>query len=343
MFNKFKLGRKFISMALVFALAASLIFEPSIQVFAGEDDSDSMIISTEPDVIELKKNSIMDSSYRINTQKAPVGFGSGGVLNDSKKITGPGIIYVQKTVDGQKRDAYIVADITEILKGASAANAADAATDLPNAFVAADHAASAAKNAATGAAYDAVDAAINAANAAANAAANVKVAASAAAAAANAAAAAYDVANAVAFNAAYDSDNDDDALDAWAESYAKNATKIISKIVGAYKKTKDDNVEKAWVIAAYAGARAAQKMSDGQGLDLEAKLKIAHMAYRIYEVIWTQLLNVESGKYAKDKTKIGEYIKKLNECQTRADALQEVIDNCYSDKVGDIEAQAAKI
>ena len=74
--------------------------------------------------------------------------------------------------------------------------------------------------------------------------------------------------------------------------------------------------------------KAAKKMTDGKGLDLEAKLKIAYMAYRIAQFTW--LYNTtDSDKDAK-----------AGECKIMADVLQGVIDRLYSDKVGDIEAQA---
>ena len=121
---------------------------------------------------------------------------------------------------------------------------------------------------------------------------------------------------------------------AWIRSYKSNVDDIVRKIVADYRKARLDEPEKKnWLYAAYAAAKAAKEMTDkykGVHPDLETKLKLAHMSYRIAQLDW--LYNEKEGTSVQ-----------ANACGVKADALQEMIDKVYANKVGDIEDQVAKI
>ena len=308
MSNKFKLKKKLVSIALALALAAQPLASFPMNVFAGTGKNGVMEAPLKADVKELEINHKVGTKYIVSKS---VAFSDKNVLN-GREIQEPGIVYAQEKIGSSTRDVYIIADINGILRAANtaAAYAADAAK------AAAAFAAYAADAAAAYAAASSADAAASAASSAAYAAAYAADAADADAAAAYAAADAYD----------------DDAYDAWADSYGTAVDGVVSAIVADYKAaTVDEQPKKDWLGAAYAAVKAAKKMSDGKGLDLEAKLKIAYMAYRIAQFTW--LYNT------KDEDKDA----KASDCKGKADALQQMIDKVYADKVGDIEEQAAKV
>ena len=78
-------------------------------------------------------------------------------------------------------------------------------------------------------------------------------------------------------------------------------------------------VEAADYVNVAKTACEAAKTALEKGLDLESKLKTAYMAYRVAEAVWTQLGD--------------DYATNLETCQKNANALKEVINACYSDKV----------
>ena len=117
-------------------------------------------------------------------------------------------------------------------------------------------------------------------------------------------------------------------------SYQSYVDYIVEEIVADYRKARFDEPEKKdWLNAAYAAAKAAKEITYKYrwdcGLDLEAKLKLAHMSYRIAQLDW---------QYNKE----GDNSAEANACKVKADALQQMIDKVYADKVGDIEDQAKK-
>ena len=190
---------------------------------------------------------------------------------------------------------YVIVDINGMLNAASAAAKAASAAYAAN-YYAANYAASAAAYAATYANGKGDENAYDANSYGAYA------AASAAASAAN--------------------------YDALVSAYKGKVDGIVRAIVKDYKT--DNEQKKDWLGATYAAVKAAKKMTDKKGLDLEAKLKIAYMAYRIAQFTWQHNTD-DSNKTAK-----------VSKCQEIADALQEVIDEVYNDKVGDIEQQASE-
>ena len=313
MSNKFKLKKKLVSIALALALAAQPLASFPMNVFAGTGKNGVMKAPTIPysfdldTIIELAADAnVAAHAKNIQPQGATVGhevesqtvFGDGDtVLDTAGNVINPGIAKIKVKVGDVSKDTYIIADINGILTAAYAANGTVYATvAVANADVAAAAAAHAAAAADADAAAIAADKAAHDADKAAHA---------------------------VVYAAAYD---------AWADSYGTAVDGVVSAIVADYKAaTVDEQPKKDWLGAAYAAVKAAKKMSDGKGLDLEAKLKIAYMAYRIAQFTW--LYNT------KDEDKDA----KASDCKGKADALQQMIDKVYADKVGDIEEQAAKV
>ena len=313
MSNKFKLKKKLVSIALALALAAQPLASFPMNVFAGTGKNGVMKAPTIPysfdldTIIELAADAnVAAHAKNIQPQGATVGhevesqtvFGDGDtVLDTAGNVINPGIAKIKVKVGDVLKETYIIADINGILTAydAAAYDAADAA-----AYAAAAAAANDVFNAAAYAAYAAADAA------------------------------AYAASNADAYDAADDAA--DDAYDAWADSYGTAVDGVVRAIVVDYKAaTADEQKKKDWLGAVYAAVKAAKKMTDKNGLDLEAKLKIAHMAYRIAQFTW--LYNATEG----DRET------KAKACEVKADALQQMIDKVYADKVGDIEEQAAKV
>ena len=313
MSNKFKLKKKLVSIALALALAAQPLASFPMNVFAGTGKNGVMKAPTIPysfdldTIIELAADAnVAAHAKNIQPQGATVGhevesqtvFGDGDtVLDTAGNVINPGIAKIKVKVGDVSKDTYIIADINGILTAAYAANGTVYATvAVANADVAAAAAAHAAAAADADAAAIAADKAAHDADKAAHA---------------------------VVYAAAYD---------AWADSYGTAVDGVVRAIVVDYKAaTADEQKKKDWLGAVYAAVKAAKKMSDGKGLDLEAKLKIAYMAYRIAQFTW--LYNT------KDEDKDA----KASDCKGKADALQQMIDKVYADKVGDIEEQAAKV
>ena len=290
--NKFKLKKKLVSIALALVLAAQPLASLPMNVFAGTGKNGMLTAPLKADLKELNYGQQVTSKYIV--QKS-VDFSDKKVLS-ARIVQGPGIVYAKEKVGNLMRDVYIIVDINGMLQVAR--GAANAAYKVAKAAYKAAKAAGKATNKAAKATYKAAKAAAKAAP---------KAAAKAAAKAAQ---------------------NADDAYNAWAGVYKTKVDGVVSDIVEKYKAaTDEEQLKKDWLGAAYAAVKAAKKMSDGNGLDLEAKLKIAYMAYRIAEAVWIQLDNNPT---------------QLEKCKKNADALQEVIDRMYSDKVGDIAEQAVK-
>ena len=297
--NKFKLKKKLVSIALALVLAAQPLASLPMNVFAGTGENGMLTAPLKADLKELNPGQQIKSKYIV--QKS-VDFSDKKVLS-ARVVQAPGIVYAKEKIGNSMRDVYIIADLNGILNAAAEVEAAAAeAVKAPS-----------------------VAAQAAAAQIAAQAAAEAAKAAWAAAEAAEAAEAAQIAAQAAQIGAKIAALNYAD----WVEFYKKRVDGVFSAIVADYDPN-SDQTKKDWLNAAYAAVKAAKKMADGKGLDLEAKLKIAYMAYRIAQFTWLHATSVP------DKQT------KANECKERADALQEVIDRMYSDKVGDIEAQAEK-
>ncbi len=317
MSNKFKLKKKLVSIALALALGVQPLASFPMNVFAGTgkngvQEAPTVAYSFDIDnIIELAADAKFDvaaHAKNITPQDATVNYtvesqtvfsnnANDAVLDNDGKVIKPGIAKVKVEIGSVSKETYVIADINGILTAAYAANGTVYATvAVANADVAAAAAAHAAAAADADAAAIAADKAAHDADKAAHA---------------------------VVYAAAYD---------AWADSYGTAVDGVVSAIVADYKAaTVDEQPKKDWLGAAYAAVKAAKKMSDGKGLDLEAKLKIAYMAYRIAQFTW--LYNT------KDEDKDA----KASDCKGKADALQQMIDKVYADKVGDIEEQAAKV
>ena len=320
--NKFKLKKKLVSIALALVLAAQPLASLPMNVFAGTGKNGMLTAPLKADLKELNYGQQVTSKYIV--QKS-VDFSDKKVLS-ARIVQGPGIVYAKEKVGNLMRDVYIIVDINGMLQVAR--GAANAAYKVAKAAYKAAKAAGKATNKAAKATYKAAKAAAKAAYSAYSAY-SVKAAAAKAAVANSAAKAAAKAApKAAAKAAAKAAQNADDAYNAWAGVYKTKVDGVVSDIVEKYKAaTDEEQLKKDWLGAAYAAVKAAKKMSDGNGLDLEAKLKIAYMAYRIAEAVWIQLDNNPT---------------QLEKCKKNADALQEVIDRMYSDKVGDIAEQAVK-
>ena len=335
MYNKFKVKEKLISIALALALAAQPLATQPMNVFAGEGKNDVIKASTVAtnfdiaNIIELVKNgkfNVETHVQNITPEGATVNYtvesqtafsdetGDAAVLDTDGNVQKPGIAKVTVTVKDVSKETYVIADINGILSRARDAAAASAKA----AYYAYD-----------AAAYYACDAAVYADTAAASA-------AFAAAASAEAALDANGGENSDVFNSNFygAADAADAALNAgdyedWAASYKGNVDEIVSAIVADYGScASTEQQKKDWLNAAYAAVKAAKKMSDGNGIDLEARLKIAYMAYRIAQFTWAYN-TMDSNKEANAAA-----------CKGIAEVLQEVIDHVYSDRVGDIEKQA---
>ena len=270
------------------------------------------------------QGAVASASYTVESQTV---FGRGGdaVLDNDGKVIKPGIAKVKVTVGKSTKEAYIIADINGILNAVFADAAYSAAYSA--AYDADAYAGRVSANAA------AIAAAANAATAVANAydAYAAAVFASSAYAVANASRAAK-AANAVKVAASANSSaiSDAESYDSWCGVYKTKVDGVVSEIVSNYKTaTAGEQSKKDWLNAAYAAVKVTKKLSDGKVVDLEVKLKITHMACRIAQFVW--LHNTTSGD--KDAN--------ANACKIKGGVLQEVIDSVYSDKVGDIEEQAA--
>ena len=313
MSNKFKVKKKLVAIVLALALAVQPLCAFPMNVFAGTGKNGvikapTLAANFDIDkIIELESGAKFDvnkyvtiispqgATVSYNVESQTVFSGSGNLLDDAGQVQNPGIAKVKVTVGGVSKETYIIADINGILKAAYAAIAV--------------------LGPGSSAAYAALAAGEAANDDNTNAAANAAYAANAAAALAGC----YVSANGCGVNYSY-----------WAQDYGSKVDGVISAIVGDYK-VKTSTKDKDWLGAAYAAVKAAKKMTDGKGLDLEAELKMAHMAYRILQFTWIYNTTDTTTDTTK-KVKAGE-------CKERADALQEVIDSLYSDKVGDIEAQ----
>ncbi len=291
MSNKFKLKKKLVSIALALVLAAQPLASLPMNVFAGTGENGMLTAPLKADLKELNHGQQVSSKYIV--QKS-VDFSDKNVLS-GRVVQAPGIVYAKEKVGNSMRDVYIIADINGMLNAASVAaqvaKAASEASYYPT-------------NAAWGAAL-AVRAA-KATNADADKAAWVTADAALAADANDAGIVGSDI--------------------GWYNACESNVDRVVSALVANYKEEMNSS-KRAWLNAAYAAVKVVKKMSDGKELDLEAKLKIAYMAYRVAEAVWIFLDSNPT---------------KLEECKKNADALQKVIDRMYSDKVGDIEAQAEK-
>ncbi len=349
MYNKFKVKKKVISIALALALATQPLatlpmnvfantppmnifaYTPPMNVSAGTGKNGVMVAPLKADVKELNKGQKLKTEYIVSKS---VAFSDENVLNGSE-IQGPGIVYAKEKVDNSMRDVYIIADINGILNAAGEvvksiaeelrfeSSIYNESPDSPFAMTygpynvassAAEVVATAFKAEPLNAAYGVVCTATWAVQTSADD---------------DAGQTCFDVKSPLAktiLGAA-----NAESYSAWVDSYRTNASGVVNAIVVAYKSAQDGKqVPKDWLNAAYAAVKVAEKMSDGNGLDLEAKLKIVYMAYRIAQ--FTLLYN----------TSVEDKQAKANACKERADALQEMIDKVYSDPVGDIEAQAAK-
>ena len=107
-----------------------------------------------------------------------------------------------------------------------------------------------------------------------------------------------------------------------------DAFNVFDAFANAVVKTSLSSAGDRRLKAVYAALKVCKKLRDIKEFDLEAKLKSAYMVYRLAESFWNH--SEKPGRRAWY-------------CQMRANALQEVIDACYSDKVGDIAERMAKI
>ena len=292
MYNKFKVKKKIISIALALVLAVQPFASFPMNAFAGNSFAGKRKNFDIDNIIELGNGEIFDvgvhvknikpqgatASYSVESQTV---FGEGNaVLDEDGKVINPGILKVKVEVGGVSKETYVIADIGGILK--TAENASDAAS-----------------KAAVASYPDPIDALLNRFRLIANhKAASIKLGASSL----------YFMA-AACVGVDKDSEVVAEAAKA-AEEFAKN-----------FRAPED--AKAAWNAAKNACESA--KTAWNKGSNLEAELQVVCMAYWIAEAIWTQIGNNQAN---------------INACKAKVDALQEVIDSVYSDKVGDIEDQA---
>ena len=349
MYNKFKVKKKIIYIALALVMTASSVASLPMNVFAGNvypGKQKNAATTASPHVVydfDIKNVIELDSGQTFNlndhvTNIRPQGaafeyvieylFANTEIFDIDRKVINPGIAKFKVDVGNVSKEAYIVADINGIL--AYAADAANTATEVAYNF----------SNAAK-VVHD-VYSAYNVSNATEVAAKAVYV--YAAHNVSNAVKAAYDAAEAAydAVKAAYD------AAEAAKVAKAAKAAKVAkaakaakaAKVAKAAKdaKTAAKTAKTAAIVAYYAAHDAAKaacnvasqtawnvaknaceeaKTALDGGLNLEAQLKIAYMAYRVAEAVLTPL---------KDQDNKSIFCTK---CKEREDALQEVINACY--------------
>ena len=337
MYNKFKVKKKIISIALALVMTASSVASLPMNVFAGNvypGKQKNAATTASPHVVydfDIKNVIELDSGQTFNlndhvTNIRPQGaafeyvieylFANTEIFDIDRKVINPGIAKFKVDVGNVSKEAYIVADINGIL--AYAADAANTATEVAYNFsnaakvvhdVYSAYNVSNATEVAAKAVY--VYAAHNVSNA-------VKAAYDAAEAAYDAVKAAYDAAEAAkvakAAKAAKVAKAAKDAKTA--AKTAKTAAKVAYYAAhDAAKAACNVASQTAWNVAKNA-CEEAKTALDG-GLNLEAQLKIAYMAYRVAEAVLTPL---------KDQDNKSIFCTK---CKEREDALQEVINACY--------------
>ena len=337
MYNKFKVKKKIIYIALALVMTASSVASLPMNVFAGNvypGKQKNAATTASPHVVydfDIKNVIELDSGQTFNlndhvTNIRPQGaafeyvieylFANTEIFDIDRKVINPGIAKFKVDVGNVSKEAYIVADINGIL--AYAADAANTATEVAYNFsnaakvvhdVYSAYNVSNATEVAAKAVY--VYAAHNVSNA-------VKAAYDAAEAAYDAVKAAYDAAEAAkvakAAKAAKVAKAAKDAKTA--AKTAKTAAKVAYYAAhDAAKAACNVASQTAWNVAKNA-CEEAKTALDG-GLNLEAQLKIAYMAYRVAEAVLTPL---------KDQDNKSIFCTK---CKEREDALQEVINACY--------------
>ncbi len=273
MYNKSKVKKKIISIALALVMTASSVASLPMNVFAGTvyaGKQKNAATTASPHVVydfDIKNVIELDSGQTFNlndhvTNIRPQGaafeyvieylFDNTEIFDIDRKVIKPGLAKVTVDVGNVSKKTYIIADINGILK--AAADSAAAASSAAHA-----HAIGAAVYAAIYATADAYGKAKTVWN--------------------------------IAKDACYA------ALDAFVE--ADNTFTFFPGI--PYE----------WLLKI--SFDACHTALDEE-LDLKSKLKAACSAYGVAETVWTKLNNQDNVK----------------KCQDRADALQEVINACYS-------------
>ena len=115
MASKFK--KKIISMALAICMAASPIATLPMNVFAGSGSNNGGTTKKAFGVVSLAKNNTIDNIYTLDNSKQPFKFGDGDVLDASKKVVNPGIVYAKDETDNVEvaEKTYIIADVDGML------------------------------------------------------------------------------------------------------------------------------------------------------------------------------------------------------------------------------------
>ena len=251
MYNKLRVKKKVISIALALVLSASLVAGLPMNVFAmngksGVATATHVVYDFDiKNVIELANGETFNAANHVQnvnpasatasySVKHQTVFGDGQwVLDGDGKVQKPGIAEVEVQVGSASKSTYIIANIDGILR-----NAAAAASAASNA------ASDAGSNAAFNAAFAAATLASNAAN--------------------------------FSFNS-------------FKTSVATSADFVAYNASKAYDAADNDDAKFAWDFAM--GACYDIKTACSKGLELESKLETACMAYWTAEAIWTQLGN----------------------------------------------------
>ena len=154
MYNKFKVKKKIISIALAIALAAQPLATFPMNVFAGNALGGKKKVDSgfEVDnIVELEANKqfdVNDYVKNIKPQGATVSYtvesqnafsGGENVLDEDGKVINSGIAKVKVTVNGVSKKTYIVADIEGILGASSAASDATSRTSELAGLMAVSH------------------------------------------------------------------------------------------------------------------------------------------------------------------------------------------------------------
>ena len=337
MASKFK--KKIVSMALAICMAASPIATLPMNVFAGSGGNNGGTAKKAFDVVESAKNDTIDTKYTLDTEKQPFSFGNGDVL-DGKTVKNPGIVYAVDKTDNTDiaETTYIIADVDGMLN------------DLKDAFP-----------------YTAQFTDVEKKNNS-----NHTVHAN------NYTDSNYYV-NSVSIDNNTGTvtlkDNENDTMSVTLNGVAtvtgansdtiQNTGNVIINIQdktftfqngdgSSFSCPISSNGTMGWSNLYWLDipnltftisfnpsvsedVRSQVDTACEDGATLEEKLKALHAGYSALATAWENLANSETNSAKKTA-----YQANQTKCNDRAAALKEVINNCYENKVGDIEAQAGK-